>query len=50
MNVSLTEEEWTRLLNCASFAPYREVQPLIQKVMEQLLRLNEATLIGRRAA
>ena len=38
MKVELTEEEWTRLLNCASSASYREVAPLIQKIMEQLLK------------
>jgi hypothetical protein len=38
VKVELTEEEWTRLINCAALAPYREVAPLIQKIMEQLLK------------
>ncbi len=38
MKVELTEEEWTRLLNFVAQAPYREVAPLIKRVMDQLLK------------
>lgn len=36
MTVELTEEEWTRLLNAAALAPYAQIAPLIQKVVQQL--------------
>jgi len=43
MNITLTEEEWYRLLNCAALAPYAQVQPLIAKISDQLLKQrNEA--------
>lgn len=36
MKVELTPEEWNRLLNAAALAPYSQIAPLIQKVVEQL--------------
>jgi hypothetical protein len=36
MTVELTEEEWGKLLNCATLAPYSQVAFLIQKIMPQL--------------
>ncbi len=46
MRAELTEEEWSRLLNYAALAPYREVAPLIQKVMEQLLKQKNDSGVG----
>jgi len=36
MTVTLTEEEWTKLLNAAALAPYVQIAPLIQNVVQQL--------------
>jgi hypothetical protein len=36
MKIELTEEEWTRLLNAAALAPYAQIAPLIQNVVQQL--------------
>ena len=36
MKIELTEEEWSRLLNAAALAPYIQIAPLIQKVIEQI--------------
>ncbi len=36
MTVTLTEEEWTRLLNAAALAPFAQIAPLIQNVVKQL--------------
>jgi len=38
MTVELTEDEWMRLLNCAALAPYSQVQPLIVKISDQILK------------
>ncbi len=36
MQVELTEQEWTVLLNAAALAPYAQIAPLIQKVITQI--------------
>jgi hypothetical protein len=36
MTVTLTEEEWIRLLNAAALAPYAQIAPLIQNVVKQI--------------
>lgn len=37
MKVELTEQEWLVVLNAMSLAPYREVQPMITKISDQLV-------------
>lgn len=37
MNVTLTEQEWMVALNAMALGPYREVQPTIQKISNQLM-------------
>jgi len=36
MRVELSQDEWIRLLNCATWAPMREAAPVVIKVQEQL--------------
>ena len=44
MTVTLTEEEWTRLLNAAALAPYIQVAPIINKIMQQLGTIKQTTV------
>ncbi len=37
MKVELTEQEWVAIINLMSFAPYRDAQPFIQKISQQLI-------------
>jgi hypothetical protein len=37
MTVDLTEQEWVMIVNLMAFAPYREVQPFIQRISQQLM-------------
>lgn len=39
--VSMTEEEWVRLLNCAALAPFIQVQPLIHKITDQIVKQKQ---------
>jgi hypothetical protein len=43
MTVDLTEQEWNQLLNCATLAPYAQVAPLIQKIVQQLQEKSTAS-------
>jgi hypothetical protein len=36
IKVELTEAEWSHLLNAAALAPYAQIAPLIQKIVEQI--------------
>ncbi len=43
MTITLTEEEWTRLLNAAALAPYAQIAPLIQNIVQQLQVAKQET-------
>lgn len=42
MKIELTEQEWVLVINAMALGPYREVQPTIQKISQQVLALKEA--------
>lgn len=38
LNVSMTAEDWTTLLNASAMAPYSQIAPIIAKVSDQLVK------------
>jgi hypothetical protein len=36
IKIELTQEEWSRLLNCAALAPFVQVASLIEKIAKQI--------------